>query len=156
MKCVAVIDTPQGARRCKRITLYSRTCWQHTQPKAPAIDTRTLQDMGECNLCCFWLDRNGKAYHLNDDWAGYGSHGGVAREALNDDTGGRRLDDEGYVHVSYADAYMGDARQEATQAQLDYLFDVQQEFIRRDRTDKAGWIGKFIDRQLEQKDKVTA
>lgn len=50
------------------------------------------------------------------------SHCTVARIALGDDTGGRMLEDRGWIHLSFADPMMGNGHK-PTQAQIDTLAD---------------------------------
>lgn len=113
----------------------------------PAVETRALEDIHGCDLCCFWLAPDGKASFLG--LADRGSHCGVAT-ALGDETGGRELDKQGYVHVSGGGPFMGDPDGKPTQAQLDTLFDVQQELIRQERHGPARGIERYLQKQAAE------
>lgn len=102
--------------------------------------------MSKCNLCCAWIAPDGTSTHLGPLG---GSHHGVAY-SLDDATGGRELEKKGYMHLSYGSAWVTIG--EPTQAQLDRLFDIQQELIKRDSY-RAETIEKYL---TQQREKVTA
>jgi hypothetical protein len=112
------------------------------------LTTRKLEDLADCELCCAWIAPDGKASHLNFSVPGEGSHCTLAEYVLKDDTGGRGLDAKGFLHLSGGGPYMGRAGHEPTQAQLDTLFDIQQEMVRRGQIAKAGYVQSFLDLKL--------
>jgi hypothetical protein len=103
--------------------------------------------MRTCDVCCCWIAPDGKASHLGEV-AGFGSHCGVAVE-LGDQSGGRELDEKGYMHVSYGGPYFGDPGRAPTQAQLDTLFDIQQELTKR-KSAAADYIKRYLTAQAEK------
>lgn len=109
-------------------------------------DKRPLSEMSPCNVCCAWIAPDGTAHHLG--WKGLGSHHGVAYK-LDDETGGRGLDEQGYLHLSYGSPYFGTTGQKPTQGQLDHLFDVLQELKRIKRNDPAHYIEEYLQKQEE-------
>lgn len=106
-----------------------------------------LAKMKTCDLCCCWVAPDGKSSHLSPE-PGLGSHGGVA-ESLGDLTRGRELDKQGYMHVSYGGPFFGDPGAVPTQAQLDTLFDIQQELDKR-KASAARYIESYLAKQHEK------
>lgn len=107
--------------------------------------SKPFADMGECGLCCCWIAPDGTSTHLYEGTMGWNSHCQVASDQLGDESGGRGLDNKGYMHVSYGSPYMGGHDQVPTQAQLDTLFDIQQELIkRRPLSRSADYIHSYL------------
>lgn len=103
-------------------------------------DGRKLTSMTGCEVCCFWLAPDGTSSHLGDRMGR--SHHSVAYN-LDDPTGGRDLEDKGYLHVSYGSPFFAKPGTVPTQAQLDRLFDIQQELASR-KLKTAEYIGHFL------------
>lgn len=109
------------------------------------VGNADMTPMSICNVCCSWIAPDGARYHLGELGS---SHGGVASR-LGDTRFGRDLDEQSYVHISFGSPYMGKPGAKPTQAQLDSLFDIEQELTRR-KSLRAGYIHTFLAKQLEE------
>ena len=87
-------------------------------------------------------------------WVGNRSHCGVAEDILKDVTGGRQLEEAGYVHLSFGYTDMASGKV-PTQSQLDALSDIVTDLKGRNESFSDG-VSSRIERFIRKNSEVPA